>query len=173
MKTILLLLLSVLLHVSVAQACSCVTTGKSERQKIADAYRQDALIFVGRVVSIDTVTTTDTVRVSDTGPAAQQFQLIRHEKLRYTFAVARQFKGTATGPTVLVASEISSASCGKHFAVGSEQLVYAFLVTQKESVYGGELEDVTPYYATSLCNRSQELKSVKRAELKQLAKASK
>ena len=172
MKTILLLLLSVLLHASVAQACSCINAGGSEKQKVKAAYRQDALIFVGRVVSVDTVVTTDSVRVSDTGPAAQQFHLIRHEKLRYTFAVARQFKGTPAGPTVLVASETSSAACGKQFAVDSEQLVYAFLVTQKESAYGGELEDVTQYYATSLCNRSQELKSVKRAELKQLAKAS-
>jgi hypothetical protein len=173
MKTILLAVLLLLLRISTVQACSCINAGGSEKQKVKAAYRQDALIFVGRVVSVETVLTTDTVRVADTGPVERQFQYIRHEMLRYTFAVSQQLKGKAAGPTVLVSTETSSSSCGKEFKVGSEQLVYAFLVSQKESRYGGPPEDITPYYATSLCNRNQELSQVKQAELKQLKKLAK
>ena len=174
MKKILLALLLLIFRMPTAQACSCVSGVRvSEKQQIAAAYQRDALIFVGKVVSVETVVTTDSVRVSDTGPVEKQFQLIRRETLRYTFAVSRQLKGTATGPTVFIASETSGAMCGKQFKVGSEQLVYAFLVAQKDSPYGGELRNITPYYETSLCNRSQELGQVKQAELKQLKKLAK
>ncbi|MBC6696969.1 hypothetical protein [Hymenobacter sp. BT190] len=174
MKTILLALLLFILRISSAQACSCVSGARvSEKQQIAAAYQRDALIFVGKVVSVETVVTTDSLRVADTGPVEKQFHLIRRETLRYTFAVSQQLKGTATGPTVLIASEASSSMCGKQFKVGSEQLIYAFLVTQKASPYGGEPENITPYYETSLCNRSQELSQVKPAELKQLRKLAK
>ncbi|AII52639.1 hypothetical protein [Hymenobacter sp. APR13] len=171
MKTILLAVLLLAFHISTAQACSCISGARvSEKQQIAAAYQRDALIFVGKVVSVETVVTTDSVRVADTGPVQKQFQLVRRETLRYTFAVAQQLKGAATGPTVWIASETSSSMCGKQFKVGSEQLVYAYLVSQKESPYGGELRNITPYYETSLCNRSQELNQVKPAELKQLRK---
>lgn len=173
MKTSLLVCLLLLLRAATALACSCVSTGGSEKQKIAAAYQQDALIFVGQVLSAETIVTTDTVRVSDTGPAEQQIRLIRHEMVRYTFAVQRQLKGVATGPTVLIASETASSSCGKQFKVGSKHLVYAFRVTQKASLYGGAPENIVPYYATSLCNRNQELNNVKRSELKQLAQLAK
>ncbi|HEX8427359.1 hypothetical protein [Hymenobacter sp.] len=153
---------------SAARACSCVSGGGSEKQKIAAAYRQGALIFVGQVVSVETVVTTDTVRVSDTGPIEQRTRLIKHETLRYTFAVSRQLKGQLSGSTVLISTETQSSSCGKQFKIGSEQLVYAFLVSQEASLLGGEPKSVAPYYATSLCERNQELKYVKAAELRQL-----
>jgi len=173
MKTILLASILLLFQASVVWGCSCINAVVSEKQKIAAAYQQDDLIFVGRVVRVETIVTTDTLRVSDTGPAEQQIRLIRHEMLRYTFAVTQQLKGLAPGPTVRVASETSSSSCGKQFKLGSKQLVYAFLVTQKASLYSGVPESIVPYYATSLCNRSQDLNKVKRAELKQLAQLAK
>jgi hypothetical protein len=170
MKKILPLSLIILLQTATAQACSCISAGGSEKQKIITAYQQDDLIFVGQVLSVETVVTTDTLHVADTGPAEQRIRLVRHETLRYTFAVSRQLKGSAVGSTVLITSETSSSSCGKNFKVGSKQLVYAFLVSQEASLTGGEPKSVTPYYATGLCERSQDLSHVKRTELKQLKK---
>lgn len=173
MKTTLILILAiVLLRSSVAQACSCINPGGTEQEKIAAAYQQDALIFVGRVLRVDTVTTTDTVRVAPTptGSGGEQVHILQHKKLQYTFAVSRKLKGEVSGRTVRVATEMQSASCGRLFRVGGRYLVHTFLVSQKESLAGGEPENIPPYYATSLCNRGQELNKTKRAELKQLRK---
>ncbi|UOQ78438.1 hypothetical protein MUN84_07665 [Hymenobacter sp. 5516J-16] len=137
MKIILMLVLLLLIQASGAKACSCVDRGGSEKQKIAAAYQQDALIFVGRVTGVETIVTTDTVQVSDRGPVEQRIRLIRRETLRYTLAVARQFKGQPSGPIVFVSTETQGSACGIRFNVGSTQLVYAFQVSEKASLYGG------------------------------------
>lgn len=173
MKPALLIALFLFLHSSVALACSCVGGSGSEKQQIATAYQRDALVFVGRVVAVETVVTTDTVQVSDTGPLAERTRLVQHEMFRYTFAVSRKYKGLTTEDTVLVSSATQSASCGREFRVGSAYLLYAFQIKEKASLYGGPSTPIPPYFATSLCNRGQELKDVKRGELKQLKKLAK
>jgi len=170
MKSVLLIALLLVLHSSVALACSCVSGSGSEKQQIATAYQRDALVFVGRVVAVETVVTTDTLQVSDTGPLAERIRLVRQESFRYTFAVLRKYKGLTTEDTVRVSSATQSASCGREFRVGSAYLLYGFQISEETSPYGGPATPITPYFATSLCNRGQELKDVKRAELKQLKK---
>ncbi|RSK45990.1 hypothetical protein [Hymenobacter perfusus] len=173
MKSALLIALLLFVHSSVALACSCVSGSGSEKQQIATAYQRDALVFVGRVVAVETVVTTDTLQVSDTGPLAERTQLVRQESFRYTFAVSRKYKGLTTEDTVRVSSAMQSASCGREFRVGSAYLLYGFQISEKASPYGSPATSITPYFATSLCNRGQELKDVKRAELKQLKKLAK
>jgi hypothetical protein len=162
--------LFLLLPGAVAEACTCVSVRASEKQKIATAYRQEALIFVGRVLRVDTVATTDTIQVADHGPAEQRIRLIRREELRYTFAVSRQFKGPQNIATVQLFTETQSSMCGKQFAIGSEHLVYAFQVSLKVSPYGGAPVPVPPYFATSICDRNQPINRVKRGELRYLAR---
>lgn len=162
--------LYLLLHVAVAEGCTCVSARASEKQKIATAYRKEALIFVGRVLRVDTVATTDTVQVADRGPVEQRIRLIRHEELRYTFAVSRPFKGPQNSSTVQLYTEMQSSMCGKQFAIGSEHLVYAYQVSLKASLYGGPPVPVPPYFATSICDRNQPISRVKRGELRYLAR---
>ncbi|AHJ99125.1 hypothetical protein [Hymenobacter swuensis] len=170
MRPALLIAMFLFLHSSVALACSCVGGSGSEKQQIATAYQRDALVFVGRVVAVETVVTTDTLQVSDTGPLEQRTQMVRKESFRYTFTVSRKYKGLTTEDTVLVSSATQSASCGREFKAGAEYLLYGFQISEKASPYGGPATPIPPYFATSLCNRGQELKDVKRAELKQLKK---
>ena len=165
--------LYLLLHVAVAEACTCVSARASEKQKIATAYRREALIFVGRVLRVDTVAATDTIQVADRGPVEQRIRLIRHEELRYTFAVSQQFKGSQNVSTVQLYTETQSSMCGKQFAIGSEHLVYAFQVRLKASPHGGPPVPVPPYFATSICDRNQPINRVKRGELRYLARLAK
>ncbi|GGG30239.1 hypothetical protein [Hymenobacter glacieicola] len=169
MKSI-LVVLALLLPSFGALACSCVSGTGSEKQQIAAAYRQDALVFVGRVTGVETIVTTDTVQVADTGPMEQRIRLIRHESLRYTFAVLQRFKRPLNESRVQVFTESQSASCGREFKVGAKYLVYAFQVSETGSLTGGPPVPVTPYFATSSCNRGQRLKHVSRTELRQLKK---
>ena len=169
MKSTFLVVLLLFFHSSVVLACSCVNGSGSEGQQIIAAYHRDALVFMGRVVAVEIVVTTDTVRVSDTGPLEQRIRLVQHEMFRYTFAMSRKYKGLTTGDTVLVSSATKSDSCGRRFKVGSAYLVYAFQINEKASLYGPPVP-IAPYFATSLCNRGQELKRVPRAELRQLKK---
>jgi hypothetical protein len=169
-RRVLIIALYLFLHVSVAEACTCVSARTSEKQRIATAYRQEALIFVGRVLHVDTVATTDTVQVADRGPVEQRIRLIRREQLRYTFAVSRQFKGPQDSSTVQLYTETQSSMCGKQFTIGSEHLVYAYQVSLKASPYGGPPVPVPPYFATSICDRNQPISRVKRGELRYLAR---
>ncbi|MET4108669.1 hypothetical protein [Hymenobacter sp. UYP22] len=173
MKSVPVILFFLLLHSSAALACSCIGAIGSEKEQVAAAYQRDALVFVGRVLSVEKVVTTDTLWVSDTGPLEQRVRLTQHETFRYTFAVARKYKGLTTESRVQVSSETQSASCGREFKVGSAYLLYGFQVSEKYPADGGPATPIAPYFATSLCNRGQELREVKRAELKQLKKLAK
>lgn len=167
MKTLLLLsALFALLHGSTAWACSCVEEKISEQEKIAKAYKQDALIFTGRVLSAETIVTIDTLRTRTRRAGTDSiYGYQRRELVRYTFAVDRRLKGTAGGPTVQVSAPADEAACGKVFRPGEAYLVHAFVVSQDNSS-----RPITPYFATGLCTRTKALRLTRRAELRQLAR---
>lgn len=166
-KSILLFLLAaLLLTVPAARACSCLATAAREQQQIATAYAQDALIFIGRVIKVETVVSVDTTHAG--GAAPSQAGSSRRETYRYTFAISRLLKGRVTGRTVFIHTETSSSSCGVSLKINSRQLVHAFVVEQEQPRAQANATPAAPYYATSLCHRTKELKYAKRTELQQL-----
>jgi len=73
---------------------------------------------------------------------------------------------------VFVVADTESASCGVTFAIGTEQLIYGFTVAEDYNLRGVRKE-ITPYYATGLCQRHQQLRYVKSSELRRLRQLAK
>lgn len=169
MKNLLLVLAFILLRFSVAQACSCVGERISEKKKIAKAYKQDALIFTGRVLRADTRRAGDTLHGRSQFSGVDTVYTLRQATVRYTFAVSRLLKGPAGAATVTVSARTDGSACGKVFRLGTDYLVHAYLLDQEQSL-SGNLKRIPPYFATGLCQRTKELRATRRAELRQLAR---
>ena len=169
MKNILLSVLSFLLAASSAWACSCVEDKNlSEEHKIANSYTRASLVIVGRVVKAEPVRVIDSVRTKSSFSGLDTIYTSAREQIRYTFAVSKLLKGkVAATSLVTIMSAAQSAACGVNFKTGMEYLVYAYTVDQSPGP-GGTPQKTTPYYATGLCERHQELRAVKSAELRQL-----
>lgn len=167
MKTILLALSLLLFTWPAAWACSCVGERTSEKAQIARAYRNDDLILIGRVVSVEIITSPDTLHAKSHRTGQDTVYARGTQQHRYTLAVARVLKGTATGTTVLVTTAGSGAACGVTLKIGADYLLHAFVIDQ-ETTMRGAMKPVLPYYSTSICHRTRELKYVRRGELRHL-----
>lgn len=166
-----ILLTGFLLLVSSASwACSCVEGRASEKDKIAREFGQAALVFVGRVIRAEPVRLTDTVHVRSHFSGQDTAIIYRSTALRHTFAVTQLFKGKEIGAEVIVISD--NTSCGISLAVGTKRLMYAFLVNEEANLSGG-VREITPYYATDVCSRHQELRFTRASELRQLRQLAK
>ncbi|MCC2548624.1 hypothetical protein LJY25_19405 [Hymenobacter sp. BT175] len=155
-----------------ARACSCVTENIPQKQQIAKAYAQASLIFTGRVTAVEDVTSMDTTQLTSPATGRDTLLISRRQFRRYTFAVQRQLKGVAVGPTVMIVTDGPGSSCGVSYAVGSERLVYAYTVDMTQDL-AGVVKKVAPYFVTGMCTRTQELRYTQAAELKQLRKLAK
>jgi len=170
MKISLLSLLLVLLSFAPARACSCIGERISEQVKINQAYQRDSLILVGKVVSVETIVLSlDTLHMPSWQSGADTVYTSRREGFRYTFAVTRVLKGAATGSTIYVTTANQSSACGVSLKVGADYLLHAYKVDQHQTPRG-EIKRIAPYFATSICHRTRELKYVPRTELRQLAR---
>jgi hypothetical protein len=148
-----------------ARACICVTEHLSEKAKITKEYKQAALVFTGRLLQAEPITFTDTAHFRSRATGRDTVITSRRGGVRYTFAVTQTFKGQSTGAETTVISD--NTSCGVNLAVGTERLMYAGLVDKAANLRGG-VRDVTPYYATDVCSRHQQLRYTKGSELRQL-----
>ncbi|SFQ53524.1 hypothetical protein [Hymenobacter arizonensis] len=148
-----------------AWACSCVSERISEKAKISKEYEQAALVFTGRLVRAEPITTTDTAHVRSLVSGQDTVITSRRAAVRYTFAVIQLIKGQQTGTEVQVISD--NTSCGVNLAVGTERLMYAYAVTEDANPRGA-VKKVAPYYATDVCSRHQQLRYTRGSELRQL-----
>ena len=167
MKTILLALTLLLFTWSAAWACSCVGESISEKAQIARAYQRDDLILIGRVVSVEIVTSPDTLHAKSHRTGRDTVYARGTNQHRYTLAVTQVLKGAITGTTVLVTTASSGAACGVTLKTGGDYLLHAFVIDH-EATMRGVVKSVLPYYGTSICHRTRELKHVGRSELRQL-----
>jgi hypothetical protein len=120
----------------------------SEKAKITKAHKQASLIFTGRVVSVKTVTTTDTTHYTLPNSGRDTLLVTRGQVLHYAFAIIQQLKGKPVDSTVVIVTLGSGTSCDVSYAVGSEQLVYAYTL-DLEFTFGNPGRKVAPYFPSS------------------------
>ena len=171
MKTILLALGLLLFTWSAARACSCVGESTSEKAQISRAYRRDDVILIGRVVGVEIITSSDTLHARSPRTGRDTVYTRGTQQHRYTLAVARVLKGAPLSTTVLVTTASSGAACGVTLKTGVDYLLHASVIDQ-EATMRGVVQSVLPYYGTSICHRTRELKHVRRGELRQLQRLS-
>ncbi|MDO7846378.1 hypothetical protein Q5H92_08425 [Hymenobacter sp. M29] len=165
MKT-LLLTCFLLLYLSGAWACSCISENLPEKQKIAKAHAQASLIFTGRLESVALVEKTDTIHFRSRA-GADTVVTMRQQFRQYTFAITQQLKGAPAGATVVVLTDGPGSSCGVSYRAGADFVVFAYAIDTAYSPRG-TARRVTPYFTTGLCTRTKELRYAKAAELRQL-----
>ncbi len=151
MKKINFLFLLLLFPITNSFACSCIVEDESLSKKVEREFTQSDLIISGKVIDINTG------NVENNKPFASP--------IIYKFEILKKFKGNLEKEVVEIISESSSSMCGYNFEVGKSYLVYAINTTYYSSVTNKKFD-----FVTSLCNRNQILKAVKKKEMRKLKK---
>jgi len=152
-KTILLVLSVIWLSTNEIYACSCVIPKELLGKTIVRAFSQSDLVFVGKV--IDKQFNVTEIYVPELDSKQKYYTTI------YTFELINNFGRQSNKKEIEIVT--TSNSCEIVFQVGEEYLVYSNRYDQRIafSTYLNK-EKVTPFYATSICTRTEKVNKVKK-----------
>jgi hypothetical protein len=102
-------------------ACSC-TPGES----IVDAFKSADLIFEGKVVKIDTVFISDTVKIIPTTNSKRGIEIVVRKYLSVHLNIIRLLKGVGKNMIVTIMTDAFGSRCGFQFVTNFDYLVYGY-----------------------------------------------
>lgn len=132
-------------------ACSCIEMDMSFLKKVERAFTQSDLIISGKVIDINKGV------VENKMPFASP--------VIYKFEIFKKFKSNFEREVVEIISEESGSMCGYKFELGKFYIVYARNIKYYSIITNNEFD-----FVTSICNRNQILKNVKKKEVRKLKK---
>ena len=148
------LIILLLFTVNYSFACSCIEENISFKKKIEKAYTNADVIFTGKVITIQ----------QKKGSAL----------LEVSFEVETFFKSKNSKKIIKIATEEKGTMCGYRFYIGKTYIVYANEIEiDREKNHLAATKKVPPYYITSICDRTTNIKSVKKCELRKLKRLTK
>lgn len=151
MKKTLLLILIFIFSITKTIACGCMKTNESLSKKVEKAYIHSDLIISGKVIDIEIVNKAEMKSSAD--------------PIIYKFEIINNIKGKIEKEVIEIVSKESSASCGYKFELGESYLVYARKSNEFSLKTKNEFD-----FVTSLCDRNQKLRNVKKEEFQKLKK---
>jgi|GEM_PF-3094846 len=124
-------------------ACSCGRVGILKAQKGSD------LVFVGRVVKVNEVTTKEKITGTETE--------IEYRRYEFTFKVTSVYKGRKSSfmkDTITIVTTGGGSDCGNWFRESEKYLIYSYKSDKK---LGMRIEDQTTdlFITTNVCTRTK------------------
>ena len=161
MKKNFLILILFLFSSSSIFPCTCIESKESLGKKVEKAFLESDLIFIGKVIGKEIKTTE--IYVPELDKKQNYIRAI------FTFELIDRISGEFITDKVEIVTSNSEESCGIEFKIGKEYLVFSRKQDQRIafSPYLNQ-EKVNPFYATSLCTRTDEMKNVKKCETRKL-----
>ncbi|WP_299124698.1 hypothetical protein [uncultured Winogradskyella sp.] len=153
-KIILTILLSIFVTTN-SVACTCIVINESLSKKVIKSFNQSDFILTGKVISKEDKRSSDKSQSS-------------FDPIIYRFEIKNIIKGNINTRIVAIASPRDGSSCGYSFEIGKSYLVYGRESEQFSSITKNKLD-----FVSSLCDRNQKLKIVKKRELRKLKRLAK
>jgi len=115
------------------------------------------------VIKVDKIQTTDTIGIGQDGKVYTE----EYIRIKFTFLISELIKGNFEENEVIITTTGGGADCGNYFELGSSHLVYSYLTDRKVNFNLGK-QKVAPFYTTSLCTRTKDLKVTQPTEIQRL-----
>lgn len=109
-------------------ACQCIET--DYRKEIANTD----LIFSGKVISVDSIFHTDTLRISNS-PGEMKMHIVVRKQFEVKVIMKKIFKGRAEGDTVSIITGLGDGDCGFLFRPGNDYIIFGNRVCYKKMPY--------------------------------------
>ncbi len=110
-----------------ALGCSCIG-----EISVKDEIKRSDVVFVGKVISADTI--------SDT------IQYYKFRRIKYSFQIQTLYKGRVSSDKMEIVTGMGGGDCGFEFGVGSEYIIYAN--------YNSYHDKSIRYLETNICRRT-------------------
>lgn len=152
MNTKLLPVIIAILFATTSFACSCVEFKGTFRKQIEKSFSESDVIVLGKVVGIKKLNSNALLKSSA-------------DPVIYTFEIQNILKGKLEKEVIEIVSASDGASCGYVFETGKSYLVYS----RTSNFFAAKTNNAFDY-STGLCSRNQELKKVRKKELRKLSR---
>ena len=162
MKNIIFLLI-LIFSVNQIYSCSCI------HSTIKNGFVNSDIIFTGKVIKINKGKIIDSIPSST---EKGKFYINQTPRIEFVFKVFKFIKGKEKTEFITIVTTGGGSDCGNYFELNSEHLVYSYKTDLKLNSFNPN-EKVEPYFSTSLCTRTKELKKVKKAEINILERLTK
>lgn len=141
----LVLIIGAILFQTSVLACSCSRVGILKEQKGSD------LVFVGQVIAINELKTTEKITGSDNE--------IEYRRYEFIFDIKSAYKGKESAlskNTVTIVSTGDEVNCGRWFEKNQKYLVYSY---QSDKKLGTGIDDQATdlFFTTSYCTRTKKV----------------
>lgn len=161
MKNIIFLLI-LLFTVNQIYSCSCI------HSTIKNDFVNSDIIFTGKVIKINKGKIIDSIPSST---EKGKFYINQTPRIEFVFKVIKFIKGKEKTEFITIVTTGGRTDCGNYFELNSEHLVYSYKTDLNLNSFSNN--KVEPYFSTSLCTRTKELKKVKKAEINKLERLTK
>ncbi|WP_416438336.1 hypothetical protein [Phnomibacter sp. MR] len=173
MKSLITLILFLFISPCIVFSCSCLPEFSIEK-----SINKADLIFKGKVISIDTVSTIDSVtRGSIDAEGNEHAVLSQHQMIKVSFKIIQFIKGTERPTNYTVFTTYGCCNCGFMFSLNRTYVVYAIAylaaigdreIAKTEAEIKQRFVNPVKIYSTSSCTRTtdkfkEELKIIKSA----------
>ncbi|MCK7591086.1 hypothetical protein M0G43_10915 [Subsaxibacter sp. CAU 1640] len=135
---------------------------------MTENFKGADLVFTGQVVEIIEHKMIDSIPTDD---ELKPFKIRKYNRIEFKFKILKLYKGDIDSEFVSIYTTGGIIDCGNYFPINSKQFVYSYITDVRLNDYGSDRK-VKPYYSTSTCSQTKELKRTKRREIKEIEQLS-
>lgn len=137
-------IISLILSLNIAFACSCSRIGIIKDQNTSD------FVFTGKVVKINEIITQEKITGSD--------RIIDYKRYEFVFEIKHIHKGKKDfdySDRITIITTGGGADCGNYFDLNEKYLVYSYRENHKVGMYLADQKAEKEFMSTHLCTRTK------------------